>query len=58
MNIPHLPAMLLFAFFVSVVFGVLDRDTRRDRLIYSLKVFFTFLAIALGLSWLMHPFPP
>ena len=58
MKIPHLPAMVLFAFLVSVVFGVLGRDTPRDRLIYGVKVFIAFLAIALGLGWLMYPFPP
>ena len=49
MKIPHLPAMVLFAFLVSVVFGVLGRDTPRDRLIYGVKVFLAFLAIALGI---------
>ena len=58
MKIPHLPAMVLFAFLVSVVFGVLWRDTPRDRLIYGVKIFLAFLAIALGLGWLMYPFPP
>ena len=58
MKIPHLPAMVLFAFLVSVVFGVLGRDTPRERLIYGVKVFLAFLAIALGLGWLMYPFPP
>ena len=58
MNIPHFLAMVLFAFFVAVVFGVLGRDTRRDRVLYGIKIFLAFMGIAMGLGWLMYPFPP
>jgi hypothetical protein len=57
MAIPHFPAMLLFAFLVSIVFGVLSKDTLRERVIYSLKTFCAFIGIALLLGWLMYPFP-
>jgi len=57
MAIPHFPALLLFAFFVSVVFGVLSKDTPRDRLIYGAKTFVAFVGVALLLGWLMYPFP-
>jgi hypothetical protein len=57
MAIPHLPAMLLFSFLVSVVFGVLSKDTPRDRLIYGAKVFGAFLGIAVVLGWIMYPLP-
>jgi len=49
--------MLLFAFLVSVVFGVLSRDTPRDRLIYGAKVFGAFVGIALTLGWLTYFIP-
>lgn len=49
--------MLLFSFLVSVVFGVLSKDTPRDRAIYGAKVFAAFVATALLLGWLMYPFP-
>jgi len=57
MAIPHLPAMILFAFLVSVVFGVLSRDTPRDRLIYGAKVFGAFVGIALALGWVIYFIP-
>ncbi len=57
MAIPHFPAMLLFAFFVSVVFGVLSKDTPRERLIYGAKVFGAFIGFALLLGWIMYPLP-
>ncbi len=57
MAIPHLPALLLFSFLVSVVFGVLSKDTPRERLIYGAKVFGYFVGIALLLGWIMYPLP-
>jgi ATP/ADP translocase len=57
MTISHLTAMLLFAFLVSVVFGVLSKDTPRERLIYGAKVFAAFVGIAFLLGWIMYPVP-
>ena len=57
MAIPHLPAMLLFSFLVSVVFGVLSKDTPRDRLLYGAKVFVAFVGTAVLLGWIMYPAP-
>ena len=57
MAIPHLPAMLLFSFLVSVVFGVLSKNTPRERLLYGAKVFVTFVGVALVLGWIMYPAP-
>ena len=57
MAISHFPAMLLFSFLVSVVFGVLSKDTPRDRLIYGARVFGAFVGIALLLGWIMYPLP-
>jgi len=56
MVISHFIAMLLFAFFVSVVFGVLTRETPRDCLIYSAKTFGAFTGIALLIGWVMFAF--
>jgi putative Mn2+ efflux pump MntP len=56
MVISHFIAMLLFAFFVSVVFGVLTRETPRDCLIYSAKTFGAFTGIALLMGWVMFAF--
>ncbi|MFB3924064.1 MAG: hypothetical protein ACE145_20260 [Terriglobia bacterium] len=57
MAISHFTAMLLFSFFVSVVFGVLSKDTPRERVIYGAKVFGAFVGVALVLGWLMYPVP-
>ena len=57
MAISHLPALLLFSFLVSVVFGLLSKDTPRERLIYGAKVFGAFVGIALLLGWIMYPLP-
>jgi ABC-type uncharacterized transport system permease subunit len=57
MRLTHFPAMVLFSFLVSVVFGVLSKDTPRDRLIYGAKVFAAFVGIAVLLAWIMYPLP-
>lgn len=57
MVISHVPAMLLYAFLVSVVFGVIAKNTTRERAAYGLKSFALFVGIALLIGWLMYPFP-
>ncbi len=57
MVIHHFPAMVLFALLVSVVFGILGRDTLRERILYGVKSFVLFLGIAILLGWIMYPFP-
>jgi hypothetical protein len=57
MALSHFCAMLLFASLVSVVFGVLSKDTPREQLIYGAKVFGAFVGIALLLGWIMYPVP-
>jgi putative Mn2+ efflux pump MntP len=57
MAISHFPAMVLYAFLVSVVFGVIAKNTTRERVLYGLKSFGLFVAIALLIGWLMYPFP-
>jgi len=57
MAVSHFPAMILFAFLVSVVFGVLSKNTPRERFVYGAKVFIAFIGIAIVLGWLMYPVP-
>ncbi len=57
MALTHFPALVLFAFLVSVVFGLLSKDTPRDRVIYGAKVFGAFVGVALALGWLMYFLP-
>jgi hypothetical protein len=56
MALPHFPALLLFSFLVSVVFGVIAKDTPRERVVYGAKVFAAFVVIAVVLAWIMYPF--
>jgi putative Mn2+ efflux pump MntP len=57
MLISHFTAMTLFAFLVSVVFGVLSKHTPREQAIYGAKVFGAFVGIALLLGWIMFLVP-
>jgi hypothetical protein len=56
MKLTHFPAMLLYSFLVSVVFGVIAKDTPRERVVYGAKVFGAFVAVAIVLAWIMYPF--
>lgn len=56
-ELSHGQAMVLFAFFTSLVFTFLSRQVWRDRLKYFLWTFFLFVVIGVGLGWLMYPFP-
>ena len=57
MAISHFPAMILFALLVSVVFGVLSKNTTRERFGYGAKIFAAFVGVALVLGWIMYPMP-
>lgn len=57
MAIQHFPAMVIFAFLASVVFGVLGRNTTWERVRYGIKSFVLFVGIAVLLGWIMYPFP-
>ena len=49
--------MILFSFLVSVVFGVLSKNTPRERFVYGAKVFAAFVGVAVVLGWIMYPVP-
>jgi hypothetical protein len=51
----HFSALLLFAFFASVALGLLQRTTA-GRIRHAAWSFFLFLAIGIGIAWLMYPF--
>lgn len=53
----HLIVMAAFAAIISVVFGIVARDTVRERLLYGLKVFAEFMVIGLVLAWLLYFLP-
>jgi hypothetical protein len=50
----HFTAVLLFALFVSVVFGITQRETPPRMLRYGLYCFAMFVGAAIVLSWVMY----
>jgi hypothetical protein len=50
----HFTAMVLFALFTSVVFGITQRDTPRRMFRYGLYCFLLFVGSAIVLSWAMY----
>jgi len=53
----HLLILVVFSALVSTVFATLLRDATRDRLLFGLQAFATFVLSTLALGWLMSPFP-
>ena len=53
----HFGLMLLFAFFVSVVFATITKDTPREHATLGAKMFATFVAAAMVLGWVLRIFP-
>jgi hypothetical protein len=53
----HFLLLVTFAFFVSLVFALLAKDTTREQLRFGGMLFGGFLLAALVLGWLMYPFP-
>ena len=53
----HFIVMVLFAGVVGLVFGVVGRDTLRERALYGLKVFVEFVGIGFALAWALYFLP-
>ena len=49
----HFSALVLFAVFASVIFGITQRETPRRMVRYGLYCFALFVGSAIVLSWLM-----
>jgi hypothetical protein len=49
----HFAALVLFALFASVIFGITQRDTPPRMLRYGIYCFALFVGSAIVLSWLM-----
>jgi len=56
LHLSHFPAMVVFALLVSVALAGLGGHTPGQRIKYALWSFLMFLAIGVGLAWLMYPF--
>ncbi|MEZ5284441.1 MAG: hypothetical protein R2712_06460 [Vicinamibacterales bacterium] len=55
--ISHAGLMALFAFFVSLVFAVIARDTPAEQAAVGIRYFGAFVGAGLLLGWLMYPLP-
>jgi hypothetical protein len=55
-KLTHLQAMVFFALVVSVAFGFLSRRAAYHRARYIVWSLVLFLAIGIGIGWLMYPF--
>jgi len=51
--VTHFSAVLLFALFASVVFGITQRETPQRMLRYGIYCFVLFAGSAVVLSWVM-----
>jgi hypothetical protein len=53
----HFGLMIVFAFFVSVVFATIAKDTPREQLTLGAKMLGTFIGAAVVLGWVLRIFP-
>ena len=53
----HFGLMLLFAFFVSVVFATITKDSAKEQLVLGVKMFGMFIGAAIVLGWVLRIFP-
>jgi len=53
----HIGLMILFAFFVSLIFATIAKDTLAEQVKLGARMFGTFLGAAIALGWVMRLFP-
>jgi hypothetical protein len=53
----HLGLMLLFAFFVSLVFATIAKDTPAEQARLGAKMFAMFVGAAIVFGWVLRLFP-
>ena len=55
----HVLMMSLYAAMAAAVLATVDpkSDTTRERVLHGLKIFGSFLAVGLLLSWVLFPIP-
>lgn len=52
-QLSHFSAALIFSLFASIVFGITQRSTRRDMILYGTKCFGFFVVGTILASWIM-----
>jgi hypothetical protein len=53
----HVGLMMVFALFVSVVFGALMRDEPAEQVAFGTRLFAGFVVGGVVLGWLLYPLP-
>jgi hypothetical protein len=53
----HFGLMLLFAFFVSLIFATIAKDTPAEQARLGIRMFGMFIGAAIVLGWVMRLFP-
>ncbi len=53
----HFLYLVLFAFFVSVIFGVIENGDLKQKITHGLKIFTQFIMISLVLGWIFYFLP-
>ena len=54
LELSHFSAALTFAFFASIVFGITQKNTQREMVLYGVRCFFTFAFGVLAAGWFMY----
>ena len=57
MSLSHFSALTIFSLIVSTVFALITKNEPREQIRYGVFVFFSFLAVALAVGWIMYPLP-
>ena len=57
MNLSHFGALTMFSALVSTVFAIITKNTPAEQVRYGVFVFFSFLAVAIVVGWIMYPLP-
>ena len=52
----HFQTMVIFALAVSLAFALLSKQRDGERMRYFVWAFLGFMAVAIGIGWLMYPF--
>jgi hypothetical protein len=53
----HIVLMFIYAAATALYFALLWKHTRRDRIIFFVKVFAGLFLGGIALAWVMYPFP-
>lgn len=57
MTLSHFSALSIFSLIVSTVFALVTKNEPREQVRYGVFVFFSFLAVAFVVGWIMYPLP-